>query len=327
MAQAAQQVALRIWIVDNSGSMSSTDGWRMVQDFKVSVPTMVRCSRWEELASSLLYHAKTAEELHAPTEFRLLNQPMSACPQVVTVGDDAHGSTRAADNVEVVRAMVATPPLGRTPLCAQIRAVEARVRAMAPSLRRTNQRCVLVIASDGAATDGDVAAALSTLQDLPVSVVVRLCTDDDSVVDYWNNVDGDLEIEMDVLDDFSAEATEARAVNGWLAYGQPLHMLREWGTLLKSMDHLDEHVLSPQAAVEVLQTVYGAAADDLPDPASQWPAFARALESLVKLENVAVGSGRGGNVALVWDPTRAKYKSWVSVKKLKKAIKPRKPGR
>jgi hypothetical protein len=299
----------------------------MVQDFKVSVPTMVRCSRWEELASSLLYHAKTAVELHAPTEFRLLNQPMSACPQVVTVGDDAHGPTRGAEKIEVVRAMAASHPVGRTPLCAHIRAVEVRVRAMAPSLRRTNQRCVLVIASDGAATDGDVAAALSTLRDLPVSVVVRLCTDDDSVVDYWNNVDGDLEIEMDVLDDFSAEATEARAVNGWLAYGLPLHMLREWGTLLKSMDYLDEHALSPQSAVEVLQTVYGAAADDLPDPASQWPAFARALESLVKRENVAVSGGLGGNVALVWDPTRKKYKSWVSVKKLKRAIKPRKSGR
>jgi hypothetical protein len=187
---------------------------------------------------------------------------------------------------------------------------------------------VLVIASDGAAGDGDVAAALSKLKDLPVSVVVRLCTDDDSVVDYWNKVDGDLEIEMDVLDDFSAEAAEIRAVNGWLAYGQPLHMLREWGTLLKSLDHLDEQALSPQAAVQVLQTIYGPAADDLPDPALQWPAFARALELMVERYTVPVGSaGSGRGVALVWDPTRTKYKSWVSVKKLKKAMKPQKSGR
>ena len=40
--------------------------------------------------------------------------------------------------------------------------------------------------SDGAATDGDVSEAMKPLQNLPVWVVVRLCTDDDSVVQYWN---------------------------------------------------------------------------------------------------------------------------------------------
>lgn len=46
-----------------------------------------------------------------------------------------------------------------------------------------------VIASDGAATDGDVADALRPLHDLPVWLVVRLCTDDDNVVNYWNRID------------------------------------------------------------------------------------------------------------------------------------------
>ena len=42
--------------------------------------------------------------------------------------------------------------------------------------------CAQVIASDGEATDGDIAAALRPLRDLPAWVVVRLCTDDDRVV-------------------------------------------------------------------------------------------------------------------------------------------------
>ena len=99
---------------------------------------------------------------------------------------------------------------------------------MEGELRKNGQKATIVIATDGQSSDGDIATvsltsdtfykhfsktfhnsqAMRPLQSLPVWVVIRLCTDNDSVVDYWNNIDGQLELDMDVLDDFASEAKE-----------------------------------------------------------------------------------------------------------------------
>ena len=116
---------------------------------------------------------------------------------------------------------------------------------MAPSLRAQAKKAAVIIATDGESSDGDIASAMRPLQDLPVWVVVRLCTDDDRVVSYWNNIDSQLELEMDVLDDLFGEAAEVHSSNPWLIYGEPLHRLREWGVHLKELDLIDEAKLSP----------------------------------------------------------------------------------
>lgn len=318
--------ARRYWIVDNSGSMATSDGHRLV-----AAPggrtAFAEASRWDELADTLRFHAETAAALRAPTEFRLLN-PATGTPQVVVVGDNAVPADqtrsrqaaaelwRRTDRVDqtpvaraelaAVHALIHSTPTGRTPLCAQIRAVVAEIQRGAPALRASGQRAVMVIASDGAATDGDVARALQPLRDLPVWLVVRLCTDVDAVVQYWNNIDEDLELDMDVLDDFEAEALEVKGPNPFLVYGLPLQRLREWGTQEKIFDLIDEKALAPSELRRLCVLILGPVAADLPPPDLDYNAFQAALKPILARQTE------------VWDPTRKRNKPWLSVKKLRR---------
>lgn len=135
-------------------------------------------------------------------------------------------------------------PGGGTPLCSHLEEVTAQLKLIAPQLRANSQKAVIIIATDGEASDGNISQAMKELHDLPVWVVIRLCTDEPEVDAYWSRIDAELELEMDVLDDLRGEAMEINKHNNWFTYGEPLHRLREWGVQLKEMDLIDEAPLS-----------------------------------------------------------------------------------
>jgi hypothetical protein len=118
------------------------------------------------------------------------------------------------------------------------------IKAMAPSLRANGQRAAVIIATDGESTDGSVAEAMKPLQKLPVWIVVRLATDAPNVVKYWDEIDRELELEMDVLDDLIQDAKQVDKVNPWLRYGDELHRMREFGAYFKEMDLVDGQLLA-----------------------------------------------------------------------------------
>jgi hypothetical protein len=43
------------------------------------------------------------------------------------------------------------------------------------------------------------------------------------VVQYWNTIDSQLELDLDVIDDQLGDAKEVRVANPWLTYATPLH--------------------------------------------------------------------------------------------------------
>jgi len=84
LKESSQSFPRRIWIVDNSGSMATEDGHRIVGEGENM--KFVNCTRWKELGETVEYHAELSGRGGWPTEFRLLNNPnQRGCSQFLSV--------------------------------------------------------------------------------------------------------------------------------------------------------------------------------------------------------------------------------------------------
>ena len=59
-----------------------------------------------------------------------------------------------------------------------------------------------------------------------------------------NEIDKQLELDLEILDDLVSEAHEVYEFNKWFSYGEPLHLLRQFGIAIKELDLLDECTLT-----------------------------------------------------------------------------------
>jgi hypothetical protein len=177
---------------------------------------------------------------------------------------------------------------------------------------------VVVIATDGLPTNElgestelvkqEFLQALRSLQQLPCWVVIRLCTNDTKVVDYYNQLDSKLEVSLDVLDDIFGEAREIHRINKWLTYGLPLHRCREMGYHHRTFDLLDERLLTKDELLEYLQLLFGAEKfTNAPDIHTDWSGFKGFLNQVLTMESVT------------WNPICEKPTPWINMKQLDKA--------
>jgi len=274
---------VRFWVVDNSGSMATPDGSRLMSLPRAEGFRVVQSTRWEELRDVVLMHARLALGLHARVDFHLLNPPSHyGARQYISLGGPEAGSHGdGAATLRDLEVTMGTGPTGSTPLTESIVTIHSLVEGMAPSLRAAGSQAVVVLATDGLPNDPNTfVQALINLQRLGcVWVVVRLCTQSEEVLEYWNDLDRQLEAPLEVLDDAAGEAEEVRQANPWLTYGFPLHVVRESGIRHKLFDLMDEQAFIGSQVAEMCSLLFGCG--PLPNPDADWIGFQERLGVLL----------------------------------------------
>eukprot|EP00536_Pseudo-nitzschia_multiseries_P003243 jgi/Psemu1/301837/fgenesh1_kg.48_\ len=342
LARSRESLPLTIWICDNSTSMNASDGRRLVSTKSQDDVRVESCTRWEELRETITYHGQLAALLEAPTKFVFLNRPVdenrNEYPGEMSIAE--RGSEWIEDDMEYfVDNVSRIVPLGVTPLTYHLRRVYQ-------SLQYMETKIVLVLATDGRPTDGsgfvspsvdrEFEAALRQVQS-KAWIVVRLCTNDDSILQYYQRLDEHMELSLEVLDDYTDEAKEVQAHNPWLTYSLGLHRCREMGMschgVFRFLDWLDERPLTRDEIGAVLRGTFGLIGDggDIGSSSSyesyesfesdnDWNAFCDAVKRDQE-RLVARSIGEKGfelRAFFPWNPIRKRTTHWIDIWRLKR---------
>lgn len=164
----------------------------------------------------------------------------NAQPIVIGTAEDK------GDELERVTTQLAVEPHGQTPICAQLLEVITQVKGMENELRSSQKVALLVIMTDGESSDGSIIETLKALEGLPVQVIVRISTEEKEVVDYWQNINSELDLDIYVLEGYEWEANLVQNKNSWLTYGEPLHQIRAFGIAVPGVNTLSYRQLNKE---------------------------------------------------------------------------------
>eukprot|EP00927_Polykrikos_kofoidii_P041426 TRINITY_DN3531_c0_g1_i1.p1 TRINITY_DN3531_c0_g1~~TRINITY_DN3531_c0_g1_i1.p1 ORF type:complete len:451 (-),score=80.86 TRINITY_DN3531_c0_g1_i1:65-1417(-) len=321
LAREESDVGRRVFLLDNSGSTSCADGHIIVEQACgdgccESLPS----TRWEEIRSMALDQAKWNALVGTPCDFLLLNSPRPGSPiqgRDFAIIDASEGDVDCQLQV-LMNLLDRNGPRGGTPLSQRLAALRARL-LQDPELQ-SGSRLTLTIATDGLptsvsgnSTDHDREVFVEELRRFTstfnVLVIIRLTTDEEEVVEFYNKLDAEVELPLDIIDDLRGEATEIfQRGNGWLTYSPLLHRLREAGATNTLFDLLDERRLTVGEISELAQMLLRQR-EDAPFPRSPEMLYAT-IEGIV------------ARTALVFDGRKSCMGPPVDLKLLRRALMP-----
>lgn len=235
-------IPLRYFIYDDSGSMSITDGEMVTFNNKVKT-----CSRWNELCETMTFQYTAANAGQIKSKFLFLNKGL-----VINSNEQ-----NPYDTLNSMQEMMG----GKTPICTCLNKVIEDINTYKNDLIAAGKKVIILIATDGESTDGDIKVPLRILKNLPVHIILRLCTNQESIINFWNDIDQEIELSLDVIDGYCSEAKEIYRVNPSICYSKALHQFREFGTLTIEFDHIDERKLNEDSLDKIVSIIYG---NDIP---------------------------------------------------------------
>jgi len=309
--------------------MTISDGQRLLETSSQDDVRVSRCTRWEELQETVQYHAQLAALLEAPTKFILLNNPngQHTCPLEMSIAE--RGPEWIQEDLETMqRDLQRISPAGVTPLTMHLQRINR-------SIQHFKEKIVLVLATDGRPTDNfgyssaEVDRAFeNALREIQSKawVVIRLCTNEESILEYYQRLDDQMELSLEVLDDYLGEAQEVYTHNPWLTYSLALHRCREMGmschSLHRWLDWLDERSMTRAEICQVLQTIGVVGWNKLLhtlDSPEEWTEFCRSVDR--QQQHLASQRNEKGQVLSAfspWNPIRKRPTPWIDVAKLRK---------
>jgi len=222
-------------------------------------------------------------------------------------GTDLGWRDRAEEDLRVLESVLfETIPCYTTPLAGHIWAVFEQIKGICSTFS-PGQRVAIVIASDGVPNQPQsFLDAMAELQKLPVYLIVRLCTNDEASFQFWTTLDLDLDIAIEILDDFEAEAEAAFTMNPWCNYCMPLQRAREWGFRTKLLESLRERPLTHDELRDYCALIFGVKPDLLPDPTVDWATFYYDIEALNAREKRQ------------FNPLEKRNRGWIDLKAMAK---------
>jgi hypothetical protein len=220
---------------------------------------------------------------------------------------DLKWKERAEKDLDLVENVLSQcVPCYTTPLAGHMFALYDQVSALCSSLL-PGQRVAIIIASDGVPSNPQsFLDAMQALQTLPVYLIVRLCTNDEASMHFWNTLDLDLGIPVEILDDFEEENRIAYAMNPWCNYCVGVQRAREWGFRSKLFEKLRERPLTHSELHDYCALIFGVKKDALADPKDQWEDFYYDIEALNARERRQ------------YNPLTKRNRGWIDLKQMGK---------